>query len=875
MFKRIFFLTLLGISLSYFFSASSFSAPLKLNNNPDSTPADSTRLVLDNGLVVVVKEVKTTSMATVAAFVDVGSAMENQYTGAGISHLVEHMLFKGTGSLKVGEIEQKIKSYGGNINGFTSYDYTGYQAVVYNQYLDDTLKILYGMLSEASFDPQEFEKEKGVIINEINLNLDEPEGQLQQLFFSTAYTSHPYHFPVIGQLPIFKKLIRQDALDFYHKNYVPNRTVLVVCGNVDTKKTIAKVGEIFKNWPGDFSLIRVSTTEPKQLNLRRIDKPAKVKLAHILLGFHTVSLRNDDMYPLDVLASILGSKESSRLNQEIHKKLGLVYAISAGSFTPADKGVFNIYAQTESKKVNPAISAILNEIDKVKKGQVKKEELEKAKNEVLEDYLFTRERIESLAYNLASDELIAHDLNFSQRYVEKIKAVSLEQLTKAAQKYFTTDNLTIATLFPEEEKNIIAPVSKEKEAEEGEIEKFILPNGLTILLKENHRLPIVSIKTYFLAGLRAENESNNGLSNLAADMLLAGTKSKKANQISGLIENKGGSISTISGANSIGVSVNVLNQHLDGALMVLADILTNSVFPDDELKKAKETILAEIKSQDDDVFQSASNLFKETLYQKHPYRFPVIGKEEAIKNISRDDLADFYKNYIKGRNGVLVIFGDIDKEKTLSMVKKYFKNLNSSAVSKINLPIEPERKNLTERSKILNKEQSIIMLGFKTIRVDDQDRYVLDVLSGIISGGGGKLFEEIRDKLGLAYTLGAYSVPGLDPGYYVFYVATTAENKEKVKDLLFKQIEKLKTGELSDEDLQLAKNYLIGQTQLARQTNAGLANQAALDELYGLGFNNYQEYVQKINKISRQDIKRAVDKYFNLENAALAMVSSK
>lgn len=873
-FKKTTFLTSLLIFLISLYPANSFSATLESATSDTYFP-DLTRRVLDNGLVVVIKEVKTTSLVSVASLVDVGSASEGQFRGSGISHLVEHMLFKGTSTLKLGEIEQKIKSYGGNINGFTSYDSTGYQAVVQNKYLDETLKIMHSMLTEATFDAQEFEKEKDVIVNEINMNRDDPRWQLQTLFFSTAYTAHPYRFPMIGQLPIFRKITREQALSFYHNSHVPNRSVLVICGNIDTKKTLSKVEEIFKSWASNYSLIEIGPSEPKQLGLRRVDKPFKVKLTHILLGFHTVSLQDKDMYPLDVLASILGSKESSRLNQEINRKQGLVYFIEAESFTPRDKGIFNIYVQSEGSKTNSAISAILKEIEKIKNGQVVEEELKKAKDEVLSNYLFGQERIESLAYRLASDELITHNPNFSKRYVEKIREVNLEQLKKVAQKYFTLDNLTLTTIFPEEEKEVTGISSGPTTAKEEKIEKIILPNGLTVLLKENHQLPIVSISAYFLAGVRVENEDNNGISNLTAHMLLAGTKSKKAREISETIEGKGGTISTISGNNSIGISLNLLKEHLETNLMVLVDVLTNSTFPEDELKKEKEKILAEIKSQDDDIFQTASDLFKETLYQKHPYHLPLIGQEKTVNNLSRDNLINFYSCYLKAHNGVLVIFGDIEKNKTAALVEKYFKNLKAAPLKPIETINEPAGKHLIISSKILNKEQAVIMLGFKTIRINNNDRYALDVLSSIMSGGGGKLFEEIRDKLGLSYTLGAYSVPGLDLGYYVFYVATTPENKDKVKELLLKQVEKLKTGYLNEDDIDLAKNYLIGQSQLAWQTNSSLANQAALDQLYGLGYDQYQQYGQKIERVSLEEVKSVVNKYFNLENGALAVVSSK
>ena len=201
--------------------------------------------VLDNGLIVIIKEDHSSPLVAVEARVRVGSANEGEFAGSGVSHFVEHMLFKGTASRRVGEIEKEIKSYGGTISGFTSYDYSGYQFVVLKEYFVNTLDILKDALFNSSLDPKELERERDVILKEIRLNRDEPTRRLSRLLWSTTYRTHPYRHPIIGYQDLFSKLTRQDLLTYYKKMYIPNNMIVTVVGDIDTEAAYAHVVEAF------------------------------------------------------------------------------------------------------------------------------------------------------------------------------------------------------------------------------------------------------------------------------------------------------------------------------------------------------------------------------------------------------------------------------------------------------------------------------------------------------------------------------------------------------------------------------------------------------------------------------------------------------
>jgi zinc protease len=225
-----------------------------------------------------------------------------------------------------------------------------------------------------------------------------------------------------------------------------------------------------------------------------------------------------------------------------------------------------------------------------------------------------------------------------------------------------------------------------------------------------------------------------------------------------------------------------------------------------------------------------------------------------------------------GRNLVLAVFGDVDARDVLLKVKKHFVEINCGDMPDISPSKEPKIKSVQTSFKALPKEQTLLLMGFPGTTVFARDRYILEIICRVLSQSSGRLFTQIREKAGLAYTLGAYSVLGLDPGYLVIYVATTSESIETVKEEILRHLRLLKQEPLSQEELEQAKRALMGQKLIGRQTNAACAMESSLDELYGLGYNHYLKYAQEINRIGADDVKRCASQYFGLSNYAVVVV---
>ncbi len=829
----------------------------------------SSKIVLDNGLTVLVTEMPTSPIVSVYALVKAGSATEGKYLGAGLSHFLEHMLFKGTEDRAVGEIAAKVQAVGGSVNASTSKDYTIYTISIPSESFDVALNILSDMLIHSTLDAKEMEKERKVILGEMHLHNDNPDRRLNDMVYANAYLRHPYRHPVIGYESVFKEVTRDDLADYYHSFYIPNNTVLSIAGNVKTDEILSKIKEAFKDFKRSHDVLRNLPLEPTQITPRRYEEEYPTDLTRLSITFGSVSLLDPDLFALDVLAKILGDGNSSRFYLDIYQKKKLVYDISVSNYTPMDRGQFGIDAVLEEKNVDETIKAVTSLIEDVTKNGVRKVELEKAKKQVLSEYIFSRQTSSQIAYSQAVDEAFAGDYEFALKYIEGISGVTSDAIKAVARKYLLPSAMTVVVLKPKAAQ--AQQEVKDKSISAGEIQKFTLDNGLIILLREDHSVPIVSFRVMAQGGTRQEPIELNGLSKITAAMWLKGTKSYSATKIAEISESLGMDIDSYSGKNSLGLSLSALTQDFDAAINLFEELIKNPTFLAKEIPQVKDTIKAVIRQKQDDISSYTSHALRELLFTTDPLRLDDEGTMESVERITQNDIKNYYQQFLTPSNMVLTVFGDIDSDKVLDFLKKKFGSIKAP---KVNLKNYQETPIDTFREKVMfmDKEQAMVMLGFHGVRIEDNDRYGLDILSSVLgSSFAGRLFNGVREKLGQAYTMGGDSLPGIDTGLIYFYVLTTDENVNSVKDILTREIKKLQTEMISDQELRDMKEYLKGNFKAERQTQASLSFISGLDELYGLGSLNYISYDKNIDGVTKEDIKRLANKYLPLDKAAIVV----
>jgi zinc protease len=858
-----------------------------VNGIASDSSTEPVRTVLDNGMVVIVKENHAASVVSLHAYVRAGSIYEREYLGRGISHNLEHLMSNGTQKRTKEQINQIVEEIGNVSNAYTTKDHASYYVTTASSYFDTALDVLSDYIQNASIPQAEVDSERGVILNEINMGKDDPDRRLYDLFSSSIFRDNPVGVTTIGYRELFEKTTRDDIVNYYKRMYVPNNTVFVVVGDINASDTLGKIKESFRNFQrGPFPDLSLPPLQG-QVSKRYVEEGMDVQVAYMMMGFPTVTISHKDLYPLDVLAFIMGEGRSSRFYKKIKDEKQLVYAIGSSSNTPAydPGGYFGVSAVLDPENLNEAQKAILDELFKLKTDFVSDEELEKAKRLKESEYIFSQQTVEDQAQTLGGDELSTGDMNFSQRYLEGIKSVTKEDIKRVANEYFQDDKLTVAVIKP-------ASAEKEKPAEaekvtEGSVKKIIINKitdplssqveGITLLVKENHTVPIISMRAMFLGGVRFENEKDNGVSNFMSGMLIKGTKTRTAQQIAEEMESIGGAISPISGNNSFGVSVSVLKRDLDKGLDILSDVIMNSSFDPKEMEKKRKEILAGIKQQDDDPFSLAAKLCRQTLFKTNPYRFPMIGSAETISNMKQEDLIDFHKKYCVPNNMVIAIFGDIDANEVTAKVEKAFDKFPYGKFTPPQIPAEEPLTSIRNAEMQKEIQQAVICMGFPSITVYDNDRYAIEVLDAILSGvslPGGRLHERLRANQ-LVYVVHAYNMAWLDPGMFIIYAGTTPDKLDTVMGIIKEEIEGVQKNLISDEELDRGKKMCISIKQIGLQTNSDQAFTMGLDELYKLGYDNIMHYEEQINAITKEDVKRVAEKYLTLDKYAIAIVKPK
>jgi len=833
-----------------------------------STPVH--KVVFDNGLTLLVREDHSTPVVSAQAWVRAGSITEGPWMGAGLSHVLEHMLFKGTATRGVSQIAQEIERKGGYMNAYTSFEQTVFYINIPSENWQTAVDILADCMQHASIPEAELLKEKRVILREMAMNNDDPGRRANRTLWATAFTTHPYRFPVIGYPDIYNRLKRDDVVAYYKQNYVPNNLVFVMVGDVDAARVEQELREQTKDADMGALAPAFVPTEPPQLSLRERNEEMPTQLSQIHLAWHIPSITHPDVYPLDVLAIVLGQGNSSRLYRELRQKRGLVLGIGAGSYTPGYPGIFVIEATTDPAKREAAVAGIREQVKLLSTQPVTEKELQKAIKISTSSHVEQLKTMQGQASDIAQNEFLLGDPNFSEVYLENLRKVTRDDLQRVIQTYFADNNLTITSLNPPG--TLPTAITTTTTRAEIAIKKFDLPNGIRLLVREDPKLPLVDVHAIFKGGVIAETADDNGLTKLTARMLLKGTKTRTADQIAETMESVGGSISHFSGNNSFGVAAQSLIEDFDRTLDLVADVLQNPTFPDDMLARERAVQLSEFKAEQDQILLEGQQALREAMFTQHPYRLNQLGLSNVVAKLTRNDLANFQRRYIVPNNFVLTVFGDVNADDVRKKVEAKFSAMNSV---KLEFPkTSPEALGADAR-KVVNvpKEQAVLLIGYSGADLFSKDRFTLEVLSEAYSGLASKLFHRLRDELGLCYYVGASQLLGLDPGYFAFYVGTTPQNVGTCEKEIFGELEKLEANGLTDEELTRAKSGIIGQRRIHMQDNSELSLMVGTDELCGLGYDFFKTMDEKYQAVTADDVKRVANQYFAKKAHAVIVVT--
>lgn len=833
--------------------------------------AESKRVVLDQGLTIIINEMPS-SMAAIYVWVKTGAAHEREFLGSGVSHFVEHMLFKGTKQRSSEQILDEARRLGGAMNASTGYDHTTYYISLPKDHVLQGLDLLVDMVTNPVFDEKEFLSERDVVLKEVNMLKDHPERFLAQLIQETVYLKHPYRLPIIGLPSFFKRLTQQDLKTYFNRMYVPHRMIISIAGDVNAEQMIEAITKAFDDRREDFVEEIPLTKEPEQIYSRYKKEFYPTKVVRVAMAYQGVSLLNKDLFALDVLASALGGGESSRLYKDLYKKKQMVEDVYVENPTPQDQGVFKIQAILKPQQDESAfLSAVKKHIDVVKQKGLSLKELNKIKRQVEVARVYEQETPEGRAYLSAAEEAFAYDSQFSQHYVEGIRRVTNDDIKRVALKYLKEDALSVVVLAPQEQQ---LNEEKKKTSISLPVQKEVLANGLTLLLKEDHTLPIVSLNVSIQGGMREDTPALEGVARMTASLWTKGLPGKNSDFLEKLFESRGISVVSFASRHTLGLTMNFLSDDTTLVMSYLEQLIKHPVFPEKDFSLLRESMLTALEQRKDSIAYITSKTAIETLFLEHPFRLDGGGNEETLKRIKRQDIIDFYERYMSPHQMVISVVGDF---KTADLKKELIKRFET--LKKKNIDIqkkqEPFPQDLREKKQTMDKEQSMLMMSFRAPDMYDEDRYAFRVMVNMLTSPlGGRLFKRIREELGKAYAVSGGYTAGIDVGMVSFYALTTKENMNLVRDEMNQELLKISSNLLSDEELSATKAYLKSAQQRALQTISAQSALMNTHELFGFGYDYVDVEYAKIDAVTKQDVLRVAQKYLDIKKAVVVITES-
>ena len=861
--------------------------------------------ILPNGLTLLLRETHLSPVASLQIWVNVGSADERS-NELGLAHFHEHMLFKGTPNRGVGDVAAEVEGAGGRINAYTSFDVTVYHATLPREALAVGLDVLSDAVQHSIFDPEEVVREREVVLEEIRRSQDSPFHVLSDAVFAEAYRVHPYRNPILGTAESVSSFHREQVMTFFERWYTPDNMVVVAAGDFDAAEFALEIAAAFEGaQPG--GTLRARPTEPKNLGLRSVVLQQPFERVRLDLSWAGTSFRDDDSTALDLLSFILGESESSRLVQRVKDREALVDRIDSSSYSPLDPGLISITAETDVERAAACLDAVSREVERLRHEPVSSDELERARANFLASEHFERESVSGLASKLGSFHVLGGDWRSEERYFEGIRQATADDLLRVARQYLNSEQLTAGVMLPPdladtqstqsspsrqaapvtraiEEADVAAAIdagisrtrrrfSPPTETKRGErVHSFQLHGGASLHVLPQRDVPVVAARAAFSGGLIADEEPRAGLSSFLASMWTRGTRQRSAGDFARTVENLAAEVEGFAGRNSQGVVLEITSDKLSEGLDLFTEVILEPAFDADEFEREQRETLAAIERREDRLAQRAFLLFGEAHYKHHPYRLSMIGSHESVTRFDLDAVRAHHARVVQAENLVIGLSGDVDPEAVAEALSVRLEALPHGDFVQPAPAAEEAPNDIREVSLHKDRAQTHIVLGFRGLTVHDPGRHVLEVIAQLLAGQGGRLFLELRDRRGLAYSVSASNLEGVAPGFFSVYIATAPEKANAARDGILEQLERVIAEPPSDDELARARRYLTGSFAIDQQRNSARAAHISLDALYGLGPEAYLSYAKTIESVTKEDVLRVAQRILRLDAYTIATV---
>jgi zinc protease len=693
----------------------------------------------------------------------------------------------------------------------------------------------------------------------------------------------------IGREEGLRRLRRDDVLGFYRNFYRPSTTVLVIVGDIDPDAVMARVQQLYGDIPAGEPQRTPGEKEDSDPGFRYRELSGDIAQTQIALGWRTPGTLHPDSPALDMLATVLGAGRASRLYRAARERK-LVTTISCFNYTPRDVGVFAIQAESPPERAAAALDAIWDQLRRIRDEGVGTLELERARRITESRWVRRLEDMEGQANYIAEWEALGN-WELGERYYERMLATSADDVREVARRYIKNDQVAILVYRPattpvvapsgealrahleqakaeplEDTAAVAQPVAAmsavvpRKSREEVGVHVYTLPSGVPVLVKRRADSPLTYIGAFALGGGSAERPEFGGRTMLMARTAVKGTARRSAVRIAEDGEMLGGSVSAHIGGDSVGWTISVPASHTAAAVELLADVALRPTFADAALETERAIALSEVATLRDDMYRYPMRLAIQTAFAGHPYGVPALGTEDSLRAQTRADLERWHREQFLEGATALGIVGDDDPDTLAELLARHFEALRHRAPVQTPTPAWPESaRGAVERR---DKAQTAMVLSWPSPARSDPARFDVAMIAGVASGLGGRLFEELRDKQSLCYTVHAFATERRAAGTFSAYIATSPDKEDLARDGLLRELQKMRDEPVTAEELQRAQMYALGTHAIRQQSGAAVLAEIVDAWMFG-SLAELDEFEARVRAVTARGMMETAQRYFD------------
>lgn len=849
------------------------AAPQAAPANPSTSGNDTMLVRLKNGLTVHIIRDSRFPLVCTRLFVGTGSANETAEQ-AGISHVLEHMVFKGTEKRPKGQVARDVESLGGYLNAATSFDKTWFITDMPAKHWKTGMDVVKDMAFHPSLDPAELEAEKNVIVSELKGGDDTPTRRLFEDLQVAGLAHTVYGRPIIGFEKTIRAVTADDLRAYIRTWYQPQNMMLLVAGDIDPKAVLAHAEELFGDLKNDTIL-----PEPAPVQLEGAAGGPRVEVTYgpwnkVYLGIAlpAPALGDQRSIDLDVLAYALGGDGTSQFYRKYRYEKQLVDSISVGNMSLNRAGLFYMVAQLDADKVEPFWQEFTRDLAALDAGKITPDVIERARFNYEDGMDRASETLDGLTSRKATVQFELGGPQGEANVRHALAAVDSARLRQAQDLWLRPDQVRVRVLAPEKAKlpdldailqrNWPAPaVERQKAAaaaeKVGKREIVDLGQGRTVILQPDRTIPYVSLEILRPGGNALLKPADQGLAQLTAATLTDGCGTRDLDAMERFVAERAASLSASAGVQSFTVSLTGPARFNADYFALLGDLLHKPTFAEKDVRRQADTLKAALVRRQDNPMSFMGSKINGFLFPGgQPYGFDGLGTTENQDRFGPGDVQAFWKQQ-NAQPWILSVAGDFDREKVLAFAR----SLPVPTAPAVDVPQPTWGADKRLPLSLPGRQQAHLLLAFHAVPLDHPDAPALMLLESVLSGQSGLLFNKLRDEQGLGYTVTAFYRSLPEAGFMAFYIGTTPRNLDVARQGFSGIIKDIKTDLLPAELLAKGLNRMEGSYYRGRQSLGARADEAASERLLGQPQDFQKRLLEKAAKVTPEQLREVARKY--------------